>query len=339
MARVAVLMSGGMDSAGAALILKRQGHRVEGVTARLQAAGGDEIGSVHAAEFCRLLGIPHTVVDLRSEFRSEVLHPFVFGYTAGKTPNPCARCNRNIKLGRLAGLMRERGFDLVATGHYARTGEMAGGRTFFEPADKRKSQVYFLSLVKPEVLEFLLLPLGEYRKNDVRRLLDEVGIPAFTRESQDLCFVAGTRYHDVLRREGYVFEQGVVLDSAGKAVGTHKGHAAYTLGQRFGLRGKRYYVIEKHPETNTLVIGERDEALKYEITAVGINSFLPLPAAGSAGLTIRYRYNTAPVGARIDSVAENRLTVVTDQPCFAPAPGQVLAGYVGGCLVFGGTIA
>ena len=321
------------------MLLKEEGHTVEGVTARLQDTRGTESGGTAAGETCRALGIRHTIVDLRSDFRRKVLHRFAVGYAGGKTPNPCSLCNRDIKLGRLTAWARDRGFDFVATGHYARIGDVAGNATLCEPFDRRKSQVYFLSLVKPEVLGFLLLPLGEYSKGDVRRLLEDAGIPAQARDSQDLCFVAGKRYHEVLVGEGYVFRRGDVLDIAGNVVGTHEGHAAYTPGQRFGLRGKRYYVIEKRPETNTIVIGERVQALTSRITAEGINLFLPLPRDGSDGLAVRYRYNTAPVGARVEKVGKNSITVVTDEPCFAPAPGQVLAGYMRDCLVFGGVIA
>jgi tRNA-specific 2-thiouridylase len=337
MARVAVLVSGGVDSAGAALLLKRLGHDVEGFTARfLDAEGVAPEGA--AREICHALGIPHTIIDLRSEFRREVLRPFASGYIAGKTPNPCAGCNRDIKLGILAALLRGRGFEFVATGHYARVVDIAGRDTLCEPADRDKSQVYFLSLVKPEVLGFLLLPLGEYRKGEVRGLIDEAGVPDVGRDSQDLCFVKGTRYHDVLRREGYVFEPGDVLDTAGNVIGTHRGHAAYTPGQRFGSRGRRRYVIEKHAGTNTIVVGERHQALRSDITVGQINWFQPLPGGHQEGLMVRHRYNAAPVGARIEPVEDGRLRVTTTQPCFAPAPGQVLAGYVGDCLTFGGII-
>ncbi len=339
MARVAVLMSGGVDSAGAALLLKMQGHKVEGISARFwEDAGTAADGIAGARETCRVLGVPHTVVDLRSEFRRDVLGRFISGYLEGKTPNPCACCNREIKLGRLAVWVKEQGFEFAATGHYARIGEIAGRTTLCEPVDKLKSQVYFLSLVKPEILGFLMLPLGDYHKKDVRRLLEDAGVPAAARDSQDLCFVAGGRYHDFLCLEGHVPSRGDVVDSDGNIVGTHKGHAAYTLGQRFGLRGKRYYVVDKCPETNTIVIGERDRALRSEITAAGINQFLPLPTQGSRTLSVRYRYNSRPVGARITDAGEDRITVITDEPCFAPAPGQVLAGYIHGCLVFGGII-
>ena len=339
MARVAVLMSGGIDSAGAAMVLESLGHRVEGVTAALwEAAGTPSEGAAAARETCRALGIPHTVVDLRSEFRRAVVSPFCSAYMEGNTPNPCAWCNRDIKLGVLAAMVRDRGFDFVATGHYARIRQVGGLATFCEPVDRGKSQVYFLALVEPETLGFLMMPLAEYSKQEVKLMLKEAGIPAAARDSQDLCFAAGGRYHDLLCTEGYVPRRGDVLDSDGNVAGTHKGHAAYTPGQRFGLRGERYYVIDKRPDTNTIVVGKREEALRSRITATGVNRFLPLPGHASAELSIRYRYNSPPVAARLVEASKGRITVVTEEPCFAPAPGQVLAGYSGGCLVFGGII-
>jgi tRNA-specific 2-thiouridylase len=169
-------------------------------------------------------------------------------------------------------------------------------------------------------------------------LVEEADLPVGAGDSQDLCFVAGGRYHDLLRREGCVPGHGEVLDTEGNVVGTHKGHTAYTPGQRFGVRGKRYYVIEKRSEANTIVIAGKDRALKSNIKATGVNLFLPLPADSSGRLRVRYRYNTPPVGARIVTAGDGRITVMTDEPCFAPAPGQVLAGYDGDNLVFGAII-
>jgi tRNA-specific 2-thiouridylase len=339
MARVAVLMSGGVDSGGAALLLKRQGFDVEGVTAAFwEGAEGPPDRIAAARETCLALGVSHTVVDMRREFRRDVVLPFITAYMEGKTPNPCACCNREVKLGRLAAIVKGRGFDVVATGHYARIAEVAGRTTLCEPADSRKSQVYFLALVEAGVLKSLMLPLADYHKEQVRQLLDAAGIPAAAGDSQDLCFVASGRYHDLLRLEDRAPGRGEVLDGDGNVVATHKGHVAYTLGQRFGLKGKRYYVVEKHPETNTIVIGPRDRALRSEITVSEINTFLPIPPEAAGPLSIRYRHNSSKVKARIASVRGDRITVRTEEPCFAPAPGQVLAAYVQGCLAFGGLI-
>jgi tRNA-specific 2-thiouridylase len=340
MARVGVLLSGGVDSAFAALRLVELGHDVEGFTAVLNGEyPSSSSESVEAARgICRALAIPHTEVDLREEFSRLVLRPFTSSYAEGMTPNPCAWCNRDIKLGELAKSIMDKGFDLVATGHYARLGDVGGRRTLCEPLDSRKSQVYFLALVDPGVLRFLVFPLGDFRKAEVTRLVGEAGLTARVGDSQDLCFVTRGKYHDFLGPGGRPPGTGEVLDMEGNVVATHRGHTAYTVGQRFGVRGKRYYVVEKRPETNVLVIGDRDRALKTEITASGINWFLPQEDCQPDRLSIRYRYNSPAVGARILRAGRDRVTVLTDEPCFAPAPGQVLASYRNGCLLFGGII-
>jgi tRNA-specific 2-thiouridylase len=333
-------LSGGIDSAFAAMSLSEKGHQVECYTARLCGNGppmpSEDISA--AREVCRVLNIPHTVVDLRDEFRHQVIGPFVSAYSEGTTPNPCAWCNRRIKLGELVRLVKARGFDFVATGHYARLRRVEGTTTICEPVDRRKSQVYFLSLVEPRVLEFLMLPLGEFRKADVKRLVRDAGLPTRVRDSQDLCFAATGSYRDFVSSPEGQASQGAVLDTEGNVVGTHKGHTAFTLGQRFGFRGRRWYVLEKRAEDNTIVIGERRLALKTKITAATISLFLPFSGAGSGGDRVRYRYNSPSVGAKITDIGGGKITVVTEEPCFAPAPGQVVAGYREDCLVFGGII-
>jgi tRNA-specific 2-thiouridylase len=333
-------MSGGVDSACAALRLKSQGHEVEGITGRFWGGTGASLSqdAEAAPEICRVLGIPHRFVDLRSEFGRAVVDPFISAYARGVTPNPCAWCNRDVKLGKLADLARDRGFDFVATGHYARLAEVDGRITLCEPLDKRKSQLYFLALVDPRMLEFLMLPLGDCRKDDVKRLVKDAGLPARTRDSQDLCFVAGKRYHDFLSRRVQQPGTGKVLDVDGRALGTHRGHTAYTVGQRFGIRGRRYYVLEKRPERNEIVVGKKEMALKTAITASLISLFLPLSDDDATVLSVRYRYNSPPVQAKIVLNGRKRIEAMTAAPCFAPAPGQILAGYKKGCLVFGGII-
>jgi tRNA-specific 2-thiouridylase len=341
MAKVAVLLSGGTDSAFAALRLTAEGHEVEGFTAVFYDANGSSLleDAAAARQTCDTLGIAHALVDLREEFKTCVVDPFISAYAQGTTPNPCAWCNREVKLGRLVDLVRGRGFEFVATGHYARLGTIEGRTTLCEPLDRRRSQVYFLSLIDPRVLGFLMLPVGGFRKEHVRRLVKEAGLPLRARDSQDLCFVGKGGYKDFLRLGGRHPEEGTVLDTHGRRVGAHRGHTAYTVGQRFGLKGRRYYVLEKQPQTNRLVIGERAEALKTRIVADLVSLFVSPADIGSGLLAVRYRYNTPPVAARISQIEPGRITVVTEKPCFAPAPGQVLAGYgERGCLLFGGII-
>ena len=168
--------------------------------------------------------------------------------------------------------------------------------------------------------------------------LTKGGFPARDGESQDLCFIAAGRYHELLRDRAAEPGTGRVLDTDGLAVGSHKGHYAYTIGQRFGHSGKRYYVIEKRAATNEIVIAERERALKSRITVGSLNLFLPLEAVDGRNLRVKYRYNSSPVAAEIVEMGESTATFQTDTPCFAPAPGQILACYRDDCLILGGII-
>jgi tRNA-specific 2-thiouridylase len=340
MAKIAVLVSGGVDSACAALVLKRQGHELTGVTARLwRETESPSVGDGDTARaVCRRLGIPHVSVDLASDFERCVVGPFVASYLKGRTPNPCALCNRDLKLGKLVELALQRGFQRVATGHYAGISRIEGHLTFREPADKVKTQVYFLSLVHPDTLRWLELPLEGLLKAQVRRMSNEAELPYRKHDSQDLCFVTNGRYSDLLKDETAVSGRGNVLDMEGHVVGAHDGHFAYTIGQRLGIRGKRYYVIEKRAGTNEIVVAERDNALRHEISVSSPNLFVPLESFRSEQIDIKYRYNSPAVGAKVTDASADALTVVTEEPCFGPAPGQVLAGYRDGFLLFGAII-
>ncbi len=338
MARIAVLMSGGVDSSGAAAILKEAGHDITGITALMSPtspSGGEEV--YRARRVCHRLGVPHIVFDLTGEFDLHVIGPFVETYLRGMTPNPCAHCNREIKLGKLLQAALKCGFERVATGHYARLGSIGSRLVLCEPADRAKSQTYFLALVRPEVLEKLELPLADLRKDEVRNLVGGLDLRARDGESQDLCFVSTGGYHDIVREHSDA-ATGEVVDTKGRVVGTHRGHYAYTVGQRFGHSGKRYYVLEKHAFGNRIVIGERSEALKLRLVIRAVNYFVPFREFRRRNLYIKYRYNSAPVRARILEGETSRLLFAADEPCFAPAPGQVLACYCDDCLVCGGII-
>jgi tRNA-specific 2-thiouridylase len=341
MARTAVLMSGGVDSSLAAWLLKDAGHDLTGITAKMWEGGSRccDLEDIYRAErVCHRLGIPHVVLDLTRSFERHVVGPFVESYVSGQTPNPCAECNREVKLGRLLGRAVRAGFDRVATGHYASTRLCHGHRVLSEPRDRRKSQVYFLSLIRPQVLDFLEFPLKNLTKSEAAVRVKALGLPARQGESQDLCFVSSGRYDQLLEDRRRGCGPGKVLDSTGKTVGEHRGHQAYTIGQRFGLRGRRYYVIEKRADKNEIVIGERDRALVSTIEAGCLNLFVPLDSIDQSRLRIKYRYNSPAVGASIDEISKHGLRVKTREPCFAPAPGQILAGYEDDCLVFGGII-
>jgi tRNA-specific 2-thiouridylase len=352
--RVAVLMSGGVDSSAAALLLVRRGHEVVGITARMWDEGSrccDEEDIYRAQRVCHTLGISHIVLDLRDEFRDHVVDSFRSGYLGGLTPNPCSVCNREIKFGRLFRAAMSFGCDLMATGHYAGLGGYGGDLLLREPASIEKSQTYFLALIRPHVLKRLVFPLDRVSKKEARAMLSKLGLPARVRESQDLCFVRSGRYEDFLRGEmsgagagsnglkASHRRPGRLLDREGNVVGTHRGHFAYTVGQRLGYRGKRAYVIEKRPGTNEVVVGERSHLMAGRITAVDANWFAPHGRLAGSALMVKYRYNTPAVDAHLLEAEDGVFTVTTDKPCFAPAPGQVLACYRAGYLLGGGVIA
>lgn len=346
MARIAVLMSGGVDSSAAALLLTQEGHEAVGVTARMWDKGSrccddEDIG--RARRVCHALGMSHVVLDLRREFEEHVVRPFRTDYMRGLTPNPCAVCNRDIKFGRLFRAARTYGCSLVATGHYSGLGKYEGSILLKEPASREKSQTYFLALINASVLDRLVFPLESKSKDEARALLAGRGLEARSRESQDLCFVTSGKYEEFLKREGGgeggAGGEGKLLDTEGNVVGAHRGHFAYTIGQRLGHHGKRSYVVEKRPETNEVVVGDREHTMVRRIAASGANWLVDPALYARAAIMVKYRYNTPPAPARISELGEGTFGVITDEPCFAPAPGQVLACYRDDFLLGGGLIS
>lgn len=336
-------MSGGVDSSAAALLLARRGHDVTGITARLweDGAKGDAEGVDRAGQVCEFLGIPHVVLDLRESFAERVVSAFRTGYLSGLTPNPCSVCNRDIKFGLLFDAAIDHGCDVVATGHYAGLGQNGGRTLIREPAGGEKSQTYFLALIRPEVLGRLAFPLEKIGKSEARALLEGRGLDARLGESQDLCFASSGRYEALLENgeeAGGGALPGRLLDARGNVVGTHRGHFAYTVGQKLGYHGRRAYVIEKRPETNEVVVGDRDRTMMSRIRAKEANWFVDPRKESRGRLAVKYRYNTPAAPARISELREGAFEVITYEPCFAPAPGQVLACYRDGFLLGGGVI-
>ena len=341
MSRIAILMSGGVDSSFAAALLTQQGHDVTGITARMsgpRSACCDDDDVYRAKRVCHRLGIPHIVLDLREEFGRRVLDPFIDDYLMGSTPNPCAVCNREIKLGKMVGLAVRSGFARVATGHYARIRQVDGRPVLCEPSEASKSQVYFLALVRPEVLDRLEFPLEDIEKREVKEFAASLDLTVRQDESQDLRFVPSGGYRQVLRDRWDGPAEGDVLGPEGDVVAKHMGHYGYTVGQRFGMRGKRYYVIDKRARTNEIVVAEREEALKRRITVTAMNYFVPLENLADRNLTIKYRYNSPRVAAEIVDAGWGGVTFEAAEPCFAPAPGQIVACYWLDNMVCGGVI-
>lgn len=349
--KVYVAMSGGVDSAGAALLLKRQGFDVAGVTLRLhrcaglpgQCGGSDEADA--AAETARALGIPHTVLDLCDRFRTEVMDRFVNEYRAGRTPNPCVDCNREIKFGALLDWVLDHGGDFLATGHYARTqlDSATGRQLLLRGRDRKKDQSYVLYQLTQRQLAHVLFPIGEYDKPAIRRLAAERGLASAGRpDSEDICFVPGGDYMEFLETYGGVRPApGFFVDEAGHVLGRHRGLERYTTGQRKGLgisAGVPVYVLRKDSARNAVVLGPDSALFRRALCACRMNwisgSQPPVPLR----VTAKTRYSQQEAAAAAEPLPAGRCRIVFDVPQRAMTAGQAVVLYDGERVVGGGTI-
>ncbi|MGB9667437.1 MAG: tRNA 2-thiouridine(34) synthase MnmA [Thermosulfidibacteraceae bacterium] len=336
MKKVAVLMSGGVDSTFAAIILKDMGFEVTGVTLNLT-------GKVpkRAREMAQLLGIKHTVLDLKAEFYEKVISTFVNWYLSGITPNPCSLCNRFIKFGiAFERILAELNVDFVATGHYLGKTEYKGYPVIKEGKDKSKEQSYFLALVKSEALPRLLFPLEDREKREaIETVYSRTGVKYDSRGSQEVCFLEGKSVgafiRETMKKES--IKRGDII-YMGKRVGKHSGIFEYTIGQRrFGLSmGKPLYVIEIDAKNNTVIIGEEELLYKEDIKIGNLNLFVPIQLWEKPTGKIRYRSEKVEI---VDIKREGDLYTIKFQKAVrAPTPGQVLAIYEGEYLIGGGII-
>ncbi|MBD3246247.1 MAG: tRNA 2-thiouridine(34) synthase MnmA [Candidatus Omnitrophica bacterium] len=340
---VAVGLSGGTDSAAAALLLRQKGRDVRGVTLRMlsESRTGEEQRIDRAAEICRKLQIPHIVIDARIRFRECVVDYFLKNYRRGLTPNPCVICNRFLKFGLLLEEVRRRGIPRLATGHYARVVCFRKRRTFGRGADPEKSQEYFLSLVSPEAVPFLVFPLAEYRKQDVCQMAHRAGLvdPA-QKESQDVCFVEGSSYADFIERHssGESFPSGPIEHVSGEKIGRHHGIHRYTIGQRSGLGvswPEPLYVVTIDVARNTLIVGERCCVRRRRFLVRNGNWFVPPWELARCEVKVRYRSSFAPVRCEAKG---DRIEVFLLEKSEGVAPGQIAAFYAEGALLGGGVI-
>jgi tRNA-specific 2-thiouridylase len=349
--RVTVAMSGGVDSAGAALLLREQGLEVSGVTLRLHhyqdrpglcgSSADIEAAKTVAAE----LGIPHKVLDLCALFQREVMDRFVSEYVHGRTPNPCIDCNREIKFGALLERAVADGADALATGHYARVaynGE-TGRWNLLRGRDRRKDQSYVLYQLTQRQLSHLLLPVGEYEKPAVRAMAAEYGlINAEKADSQDICFVPDGDYLHFLEIYGGVHPvPGDFLDDAGRVLGRHKGMEAYTTGQRKGLgvsADEPLYVVRKDLERGTITLGRDRELYSRELTADRVNLISVPELREPLRVTAKTRYSQREAEAVVESLPDGVVRVIFDEPQRAVTAGQAVVFYQGDTVVGGGTI-
>ena len=339
--RALVLMSGGVDSSAAALMLLKRGFSVAGLT--MNIFGGENSACESAANVCRALSIPHFSVGVERQFKARVSGPFCAAYKLGLTPNPCADCNERVKFGLLPELARLRwgeNFHL-ATGHYARIAER-GGKAYLARAEfHQKDQSYFLAGVSRNIIEHALFPLGECASKDkTRAFVREFGLPVADRpESMEICFADEKDYRAVIEAPG---APGPITDQAGRVIGRHTGIAGYTLGQRKGLGISSpfpLFVTEIRPCDNTIVVAPRDGAFSREVTAERVNLLTPEFLA-SEGLCGKIRSQGEPAPCSVLSCSNGKITVKFDEPVFAPAPGQRLVVYTNdGIVAAGGVIS
>jgi tRNA-specific 2-thiouridylase len=352
--RTLVAMSGGVDSAVAALLAAEQGGEVAAVTLELWSDPQNDASRSccspqavrHAREVAHGMGLPHLSIDLREEFRAGVVEPWLADHAAGLTPNPCVRCNGRVRLDEMLDLATRLGADTLATGHYARLREEpAGGTPLLKAAvDEDKDQSYALAALSPDSLARLRFPLGELTKAQVRARAEQAGLAVARRpDSQDLCFLAGTDRSAFLARHGGIGPRpGAILDGDGQAVGRHEGLHTVTVGQRRGLGisgGDPVFVVAVDPRANTVTVGPRERLLASSVSVR--DAVLHRDGGCVDSVKVRYRGRRvpcrlpAPLGAGSHASVEVRLTHAAERT----APGQLACFYAGDEIVGHGTIA
>ncbi len=340
--RIAVAMSGGVDSAVALL---RAGPGAIGVTLRLwlDPAGPDSeraccspAAVIAARETCHALGLPHVTLDLREEFRRAVVTPFVRAYARGETPNPCGRCNGSFRFAELLAFAERAGADKLWTGHYARIVERDGLRLLARAADPDKDQSYMLARLDPSLLDRIEFPLGDGTKAATRAEAARAGLAAAERrESQEACFLAGDDYRAFLGRNGLAASDGPIVDESGREVGRHDGSWRYTPGQRRGIgvaAAEPLYALRTDVATNTLVVGPRGS---LACTRVEVRGRLHV-SLERADAKLRHRSPSVP--ARVQPI-EGGYRLELEEAAYGVATGQVVALYDGDALVGSGVVS
>jgi len=333
-------MSGGVDSALAAALLKEADYEVSGIHLQLWAGHTPKSTISNLEHTCQLLDIPLHKLDLESEFRKLVVDPFCHEYSSGRTPNPCITCNRRIKFGLLLDRALQMGADYLASGHYARIERSPNGYHLLKAVDLSKDQSYFLYILGQKELQYLLMPLGSLRKAEVRKLADKMDLSANSQyESQDICFIPDNDYRSFVA--SYIpLKPGEIVDMAGNVMGKHSGLAQYTVGQRQGLgiaSNKRLYVIKLDASTNRLIVGTEDQLLSDTLLADSLTWISGEAPEQLINTTAKVRYRSPEVAAQLHLNASTA-RVQFSQPQRAITPGQSVVFYQGDTVLGGGII-
>src|SRR4051812_29625810 len=344
--RVLVAMSGGVDSAAAALLTRAAGHDVVAVTLKLWADRGvdgtDSCCSPEAVIGARALahsmGFPHLTLDLQDSFKAAVVDDFLAEHANGRTPNPCVRCNGLVRFDAMLALADRVGGEALVTGHYARIDRDEHGPLLARAGDPAKDQTYMLAGLDPRTLERVRFPLGELTKPEVRELSREAGLPvADKRESQDLCFLAGTTRERFLARHSTTEGPGEIVDTAGRVLGAHAGHTRFTVGQRKGIGvavGEPMFVKSTDAATNRVVVGRRPELATRRVEVEPATLYRD----GARVDRVKLRYRSNALACRVAG-EQGRLVVELAHDVHGVAPGQTACLMDGDRVVGYGTIA
>lgn len=354
--KVVVGMSGGVDSSVAALLLKKQGYEVIGVTMQIwqdetpacQAENGGCCG-LSAVEDARrvadVLNIPYYVMNFKEDFRRSVIDYFVAEYLSGRTPNPCIACNRYVKWEALLHRSMEIGAEYIATGHYARIDRLPNGRfTIRNSVTAQKDQTYALYNLTQEQLRRTILPVGAYTKEEIREMAQEAGLPVASKpDSQEICFVPDNDYAGFIERErnGSVPGAGNFVTKDGKILGTHKGITHYTIGQRRGLElpmGERVFVTEIRPDTNEVVIGGNEDVFTETVLCDKVNYMAVEDLTEPERVLAKIRYNHRGEYCVIEKQPDGKVLCRFEKPVRAATPGQAVVFYEDDHVLGGGTI-
>ncbi len=336
MKKVIIGMSGGVDSSVAAALLKKQGYDVSGVTLRLADGGTEFIED--ARKVCEKIGIPFEVLDFRHKFKELVENAFVEEFKAGRTPNPCVICNKEIKFGVLFDYAIARGADYIATGHYARIECIDGEYALYKAESREKDQTYFLYALSQEKLSKILMPLGGFNKDYVRELAKEFDLPVWEKkDSQDICFIPDGDKNAYLKR--FLKDTpGDFLDTEGNIIGHHTGIFNYTYGQRKGIGayGEPRFVLSINPVDNTIVLGKKGEEFSQSFCVEQLNLMADAGREFSCSCKIRYSSFDLPCTVVCQ---KDFCTVTLCEPARSVTPGQACVFYQNDRLLGGGVIA
>lgn len=355
--KVLVCLSGGIDSSLAALLLKEDGYQVIGVTFRTwdyisegcweKQKGCCSIDSImEAKQFAEKNGMPHHILDLREHFKNTVIKEFVSEYLAGRTPNPCVRCNAETKWGEVINFADKHECDYIATGHYAQVRFENNRYILSKGLDETKDQSYFLWMLSQKNLSRTIFPLGKWKKTDIKKQAGQRGLEKLVekRESQEICFIPENNYREFLKDQipdiDSKIGSGNFISTDGKILGKHKGFPYYTVGQRKGLGialGEPRFVVEIRSKSNEIVLGSYDELLSNELTISNINLIKYSQINENQKVQLKIRYKSEAIDATLFPKNKS-VNIITNKSLFAVAPGQSAVLYENNDVVGGGII-